>query len=323
MRKLRVAVLMGGPSSEHDISLETGKMVLRSLARDRYEPFPVVVPKERDPKIKIKNSETDMAFIAMHGEYGEDGTVQALLEALGVPYTGSGVLASALAMSKPLSSRLLGDCGLSVPDFVTAGRHEFYSMTEKVTAKAARRIGFPAVIKPADRGSSVGLSVARDLAALRAAIARALRHSRRAMIQRYIAGREVTCGVIHDDEAPAGLLALEPTEIIPRERAFFDYYSKYTAGASEEVTPPRMPSEAILYIQKTALAAHRIIGASGMSRTDMILDKDGYLHVLEVNTIPGMTPASLLPQAARASGISFPTLLDKIIAAALRRFGKA
>ncbi|MBI2037121.1 MAG: D-alanine--D-alanine ligase [Candidatus Liptonbacteria bacterium] len=321
MQKLRVAVLMGGPSSEHDVSLETGKTVLRSLDADKYEAFPVVVPKERDSTIELQKDGTDVAFIAMHGEYGEDGTVQAALKELGVPYTGSGVLASALGMHKPLSSRLLRDCGLAVPDFMTVREREFKDAPEAVMAEAVRKLGLPLVVKPADRGSSVGITVAHDADQLALGIAEALRHSREAMVQCYVKGREVTCSVLEDETVPEGVRALPPTEIVPKERPFFDYHSKYTAGASEEITPPRLPTATIRAIQEVALRTHAIIGCSGMSRTDTILGADGRIYVLEINTIPGMTPTSLLPQAAEAAGIPFPELLDRIIFAALHRTG--
>jgi len=321
MGKLRVAVLMGGPSSEHDVSLETGAMVLRSLDVDKYEAFPIVVAKGRDATLELQKDAIDVAFIAMHGEYGEDGTAQALLEALGVPYTGSGVLASALGMHKPLSSRLLADCGLAVPDFVTVREREFRDAPEAVMTEAVRKLGLPLVVKPSDRGSSVGVSIVRDQNGLIKGIAEALRHSREAMVQRYVPGREVTCSVLEDETVPEGVCALPPTEIVPKERPFFDYHSKYTAGASEEITPPRLPAGTIRAIQEIALRTHNIIGCSGMSRTDTILGEDGTIYVLEINTIPGMTPTSLLPQAAKAAGISFPELLDRIISAALRRAG--
>lgn len=310
---------MGGPSSEHDVSLETGTMVLASLDRKKYEALPVVVQRERGAEFELPKDGVDAVFIAMHGEYGEDGTVQGLLETLGVPYTGSDVLASALGMNKPLSSRLLADCGLNVPDFMTVGRREFVAASEAAAMEAVRKLGLPLVAKPADRGSSVGVTVVRDAQSLVPAIAEALRHSREAMVQRYMAGKEVTCSVLEDGAAPEGARALQPTEIVPKERAFFDYYSKYTVGASEEITPPRLPAETVRAIQEIALQTHKIIGCAGMSRTDMIVGDDGAICVLEINTIPGMTPTSLLPQAAQAAGISFPELLDTIIAAAIRR----
>jgi len=326
MQKLRVAVLMGGPSSEYDVSLETGKTVLRSLNADKYEAFPIIVAKERDATIGIQKDTTDVVFIAMHGEYGEDGTVQALLKARGVPYTGSGVLASALGMHKPLFSRLLRDCGLTVPDFVTIGRHEFEAALRQAQGKrpglveaAVQKLGLPLVAKPANRGSSVGVSLARDHNGLMEGITGALRYSQEAMVQRYVPGREVTCSVLEDEATPGGILVLPPTEIIPKGRAFFDYHAKYTAGASEEITPPRLPAATVRAIQEVALRTHNIIGCSGMSRTDMILGADGTIYVLEINPIPGMTPTSLLPQAALAAGILFPELLDRIISAALNR----
>ncbi|RJQ37618.1 D-alanine--D-alanine ligase [Candidatus Parcubacteria bacterium] len=361
-QQLRIAVLMGGPSAEHDVSLATGRKVIEALDPDRYIVHPVVISRERQwmipsrvhdesiPRLPqatlagmpglrlptdgsahaamlVAHSETealaalqrgvvDAAFIALHGEYGEDGTVQGLLEAIGVPYTGSGVLASALGIDKPRSMMLFDQAGLAVPEFFVVHRGAADDIPQAV-AHAAQAFGVPTVVKPANRGSSVGVTIARTAEELGAGIEQAFGFADTALVQRYISGTELTCGVV---ETPEGLAALQPTQIIPRERAFFDYYSKYTPGASEEITPPLLPPEIIRHAQETALVAHETLGCSGMSRTDMILGEDGELYVLELNTIPGMTETSLLPQAAAAVGIPFPRLLDYLIVSALQKF---
>lgn len=259
----------------------------------------------------------DVVFIALHGAYGEDGRVQGLLDSIGVPYTGSGVLASALAMDKPSAAQVLRGAGLAVP--------EFFVMTREVAgerpaarslATAVRKLGVPLVIKPTDQGSSVGVTIIKKRKEISVALARALREFPVVMAQKYIPGREVTCGVLEDAKTGTAF-ALPPTEIIPRTE-FFDYQAKYTAGASQEITPARMPAATIRRIQQTALTAHHALGCRGMSRTDIIVT-DGHLWVLEVNTIPGMTAMSLLPQGAAAAGISFFALVDILVNAALRK----
>jgi len=351
---------MGGPSSEYEISIATGKKILSALDPTKYLVQPVIVTKERKwliPPLRasfaveapnpsgliransgtrttepiaaalvphgeaqalheLQSGGVDVAFIAMHGEFGEDGTMQGLLEAVGIPYTGSGVLASALGMDKPRSRAVFQAAGLRVPDYFAFDRHEWKRDPRRVANDARQHFGLPLVTKPANRGSSVGVSIVHSAPNLESAIAEALAHSDTAMIERYIPGTEVTCGVL---ETEAGAIPLQPTQIIPQERAFFDHHSKYTPGATEEITPPRLPAETIRRIQETGLTAHQAVGARGMSRTDMILDDDGSLYVLEINTIPGMTEVSLLPQAAAAVGIPFPKLIERIIAAALRK----
>lgn len=305
---------MGGPSPEHDVSLKTGEIVLKHLDRKKYEATPVLIPKDAAWTLPSK---TDMAFIAMHGAYGEDGTVQELLDIAGVPYTGSGVLASTLAMDKIKSGKLFADNGLNIPKFLAIDAHDWEHSAARIKERAEKEIGFPAVVKPSNGGSSVGVTIVQDPERMGNAVRLALAHGASAMVQEYIRGDEVTCAILDegDDTEPA---ALPPTQIIPKASHFFDYEAKYTPGGSEEVTPPRMPTSTIQEIQSLAIRAHKILGCSGMSRTDMIVSDDK-IFVLETNTIPGMTETSLYPQAAAAVGISFPELLDRIIRAALNR----
>lgn len=288
---------MGGPSAEHEVSLKTGKMIIAHLDKSKYRAKAVVVNKNGKWPITLATLKKnfDLAFIAMHGEYGEDGTVQALLEKKHIAFTGSGSKASALGMSKQLSMIAFQKAGLCVPG-------------------APQQL--PLVVKPADRGSSVGVSIVRELPALPAAIARALYASPNILVQEFIAGRELTCGVlaIRGIETP-----LPPTEIIPVDAPFFDFNAKYKTGGSREITPPDLPAATIAAVQRVALIAHRAIKAQDMSRTDMIITPDEKIITLEINTIPGMTATSLLPQAAKAAGISFRQLLDCIIESALQR----
>ncbi len=305
---------MGGPSAEHDVSLSTGKMITEALDRGKYDVTPILISRAGKWQIEPEDlkDKFDIAFIAMHGEYGEDGEVQGILERVGLPYTGSGVLPSALAMNKVLSARLFRAYGINTPEFVEVNKHDNFNKL---------RIPFelPVVVKPVDRGSSVGISIVRKEADLIPALETAFKFSRDAMIQRYIHGRELTCAVI--DDGAGGAESLPVTEIIPKTSTFFDYYAKYTAKASEEITPARISEEETHAVQDVAKRVHEVIGASGMSRIDFILASDGGLYVLELNSIPGMTPTSLLPQAALAHGLTFPGLLDRIISAAFRRYG--
>lgn len=314
-RPLRIVVLMGGPSAEHDVSLASARQVIRALDPQRYDVQPLLIPRDQEHALDGMRINADVVFIAMHGEFGEDGTIQGILEAAGIPYTGSGVLASALAFDKPRAAAVLRSAGLRVPEFVTL--HTSATTEERRAATdATATFGLPLVVKPANRGSSVGVTIARTLTEVAPAIAHAFRCSDTIMLQRFIVGTEVTCGILEVDGHET---ALPPTEIIPRTSAFFDYDAKYTPGASEEITPARLPPETIQRVQDTALRAHRSLGCTGFSRTDMILAPDGNLFTLELNTIPGMTETSLLPQAAAAAGIPFPQLLDTIITAALQK----
>lgn len=304
--RIRVAVLMGGPSAEHEISLKTGRQVLDNLDRKKYVARGIKISKTGKWPVspaKIKK-EFDVAFVAMHGEYGEDGQAQKLLDKHGIKYTGSGARASALGMDKAKSAKIFRKAGLRVPEFVLLTDNFNFTF----------RLRFPVVVKPNDRGSSVGVSIVERFHDLVHALRLASRFSPLVMVQEFIPGREVTCGILEIDGKPA---ALPPTEIIPRSSKFFDYSAKYLAGASSEITPPKLPKQMIKKIQETALKAHKAIGARGFSRTDMILGKDGKIYVLEINTIPGLTETSLLPQEAKAAGIGFSQLLDGIIASAL------
>lgn len=303
--KLRIAVLLGGPSAEYEVSLKTGKMVAENLDPERYTAQTILISKRGKWPISLATLKDnfDLAFIAMHGEYGEDGTIQAVLEHAKIPFTGSGSHASKLGMDKAASARVFAKAGLAVPQ------------GWRIKNRAVRFGKYPIVIKPADLGSSVGVSIVKTVNELLLAIELAFKHSKSVLAQQFIAGREFTCGVLEID---AKLRALPPTEIIPKASSFFDFAAKYTAGASQEITPPNLPPAKIKRLQQIALKAHKALGCRGFSRTDIIMDKTGKMFVLEINTIPGMTSTSLLPQQAAAAGISFPELLDIIVRGAMR-----
>ena len=346
-RKRNVVVLIGGPSAEHDVSLATGRVILSALDKSKYNLMPVTITKEGKwllppadktflssdenkeekslvaletgnaiDKLKTERS-ADVVFIAMHGTYGEDGTVQGFLELAGVPYTGSGVLASALAMDKLKSSELFAFHGLKVPKYVNFSKRHWNKNKNEITTEISEKVSLPCVIKPSNCGSSVGITIVRKTDDLEKAVQLAFSYDDVVLAQEYISGAEVTCAVL-DEGGDKDPIALPPTQIIPKTSEFFDYHAKYTPGATEEITPPHLPAEIIKKIQNSALQVHKIIGCAGMSRTDMIVSGND-VYVLETNTIPGMTEASLYPQAAAAVGISFPELLDKIIQSAINR----
>jgi len=260
-------------------------------------------------EVAADSARPDVAFIALHGRYGEDGTVQGLLELLGIPYTGSGVLASALAMDKIVSKRLLRAEGVRVPPSV-----DLMSRRELSTRDVSREVaalGYPVIVKPNRQGSTIGMSKVERPDELARAIEEAFDYDSQVLIEKFLNGVEITAGILGNEE----LQVLPLIEIVPA-KGFYDYEAKYTPGATEEICPARIPEATSEEARRLALAAHRALGCRGMSRVDMIAAADG-VYVLEVNTIPGMTPTSLLPTAARAAGIEFPQLLDKLIELAL------
>lgn len=320
-KRLNLLVLCGGPSSEYEVSLKTARMVLRNLDRKKYNPSIAVIKKNGEWKFSSRKQaipltaalsylqkRCDFVFIAMHGAFGEDGRIQALLEWIGVPYAGSGVLSSAMAMDKQVSNELFEPAGLCVPKYTV-----FHKGTKWNTTGNLR---FPVVIKPVTGGSSVGIAIIKRRGDLPHTLRLALQKENGVMIQEYVKGREMTCGVLEDQDGEP--FALPPTEIIPKHSSFFDYRAKYKIGGSNEITPPQLPQKKIKELQSLAVRAHKILNCNGMSRSDFIL-AGSHFYILEINTIPGMTETSLLPQAALAAHISFPQLLDLIINAGLRR----
>lgn len=311
---------MGGPSHEHEVSLKSGEQVLKHLP-GHYEPVRVLIAKTGEweiPVRKLKNH-ADVAFIALHGPYGEDGTVQEILESEGIPYTGSGAKESAFAMNKFLANRYLREAGVEVPlDFLVTSS-DWRNEPVFILKRIKNYFGYPIIVKPNNNGSSVGITIVTNENQLTSAFVEAFNVSREIIVQEFIRGRELTCGVV-DSGLPGSEFALLPTEIMPRVSHFFDYKAKYEEGGSDEITPPPgMPDHIVKEVRELALRVHRLLGSRGFSRVDMILDKYGKLFVLELNTIPGMTEQSLLPKAAIASGITFSELLDKLIHAAYLR----
>ena len=307
MKKTRVALLSGGVSSERAVSLESGNQVFAALDKQKYDVCRYD-PQSDLPRLVAEADQIDIALVILHGPFGEDGTVQGMLDLLGIPYQGSGVLGSAIAMNKLVSKQLYEKFGIPVPPYLALARHD------RLDPEAiSQRLGFPLVIKPVAGGSSIGMSIVKSPEALAAGVAQALQYDTGVLLEAYLAGVELTCGVIGNEH----LEALPLIEIVPdKAHPFFDYTAKYTAGATQEICPARIDPALAEKAQSYGLMAHRALNCRGYSRTDMIL-KDGEIFVLETNTIPGMTPTSLLPQAARAAGMSFSQLLDRLIALAL------
>jgi len=307
-KKITVALLAGGRSAEREVSLMSGEQVFRALDKNRYQ-IRRYDPRDDLSRLADDAPSIDVALVILHGRYGEDGTIQGLLDSLNIPYQGSGVLGSAVAINKILSKQLYIQAGLPVAPYRVVDKAK-----PEEAERLSRELGFPVVVKPEHEGSSIGLSIVRDERRLSDALEGAWRFDRRCLIERFISGTEVTGGVLGNDI----LQALPLVEIIPGgEHEFFDYSAKYSPGESKEICPARLTPEITALAQEYALRAHTALFCRGYSRTDMIVNSDA-IYVLETNTIPGMTETSLLPQAAAAAGISFPSLLDRLIELALR-----
>lgn len=302
----RVAILMGGRSAEREVSLSTAAQVAEALEVTGHA-VTAIDSAEPDFVERLREAAPDAVFICLHGRYGEDGTVQGLLELLDLPYVGSGVLASALAMDKVMSKRLFSHAGLASPEYLEVHRGEPFDLDDIVA-----RLGAKTVVKPSNEGSSVGMSIVHEPAELAAAIDKAFACDESVLIERFVAGAEVTVGVIGN----ADPVALPTLEVVP-EHEFYDYESKYVPGMSSHIIPARVSEEARAECQSLALAAHKLLGCRGMSRADTIVTPEGMVYLLEVNTIPGMTATSLLPDAARAAGIEFPQLCERLVALAM------
>jgi len=305
---LRIAVLRGGRSAEREVSLHTGEQVSAALASIGHD---VVSVDTADIGFieTLRTGGFHVAFICLHGRFGEDGTIQGLLELLELPYVGSGVLASALAMDKVVSKQIFVASGIPTPEWAIVRRDCAYSVDE-----ISGRLGGKLVVKPVSEGSSVGMSIVHEPRELGPAIERAFEHDRTVLIEEFVSGAEVTVGVLGNSE----IVALPTLEVVP-EHEFYDYESKYVPGMSRHIIPAGVPESARAECQRIAVEAHRALTCRGMSRSDIIVTADGRAYLLEVNTIPGMTKTSLLPDAARAAGIEFPALCDRLVSLALDR----
>ena len=334
MPKLRVAVLMGGPSSEREVSLRSGQMVLKNLDPERCEPFAVELNDLLASPLALAElaARTDFVFLALHGRGGEDGTIQGLLEVFGLPYQGSDVLASALAMNKVRAKSIFTELGIPQARFIDWRRtpdgawqrgnsalHKIRvtaGVTPKIVEKETKQaLGTDLVIKGATQGSTLGLEMVGPDDDFIQALTAVGAMDQEILIEERIRGLEVTAAVLGSGDQ---LLPLPLVEIRPKTKDVFDYEAKYTPGATEEICPARVSAALTARVQELAAWAHHGLGCAGASRSDFILKNDE-AYILETNTLPGLTEGSLLPQAARAAGIMLPDLLDRLIADGLKR----
>jgi len=300
MKGKKIGVLMGGLSAEREVSLKSGAAVHRALLDQGY--CAVAIDVDRDLAAVLEREGIQAAFIALHGRYGEDGCIQGMLELMQIPYTGSGVLASALAMHKLFSKQTFAAGGILTAPFRHFRRGETVSPAELP-------FGLPLVVKPVQEGSSVGVSIVREEKMLEPALELAFRHDSEILVEEYIKGQEVQVGILND--RPIGAI-----EIVPKGE-FYDYEAKYTDGMAEHFFPARLAPALYEKALQTGLAAHRSLGCSGYSRVDLLVTAHGECYVLEVNTLPGMTALSLLPEiAAKGAGLSFEALVACIIESA-------
>jgi len=317
----RIGVLMGGVSSEREVSIKSGTAVLNALIGLQYDA--VAIDIGVDICEAIKRERIEIAFLILHGGYGEDGSIQGLLEVLGIPYTGSGVLASALAMDKEASKKIFISQGIPVAPFITVHRSQFTVAASKLQVQGSRNeseilqrltsINFdmPWVIKPATEGSSIGVNIVKDVAALNPALEKAMAFGDRVIIEKYISGKEIQVGILN--ERILGSVEVRPSG------GFYSYEAKYTAGLTEYILPPEVSSDVLHRAEETGFCAHMALGCRGATRVDLILDEACNPYVLEVNTIPGMTETSLLPKIAALSELGFPSLIEEILREAITR----
>jgi len=311
--KLRIGVLMGGRSAEREVSLRTGEAVYNALKSKGYQA--VKIDAGYDVAERIKEEGIELAFIALHGKYGEDGTVQGMLEMLGVPYTGPGVLASALAIDKIATKKMVIFEGLPTPRFITVSRKDAEQRGDaRVTEEVLEKIGLPLVIKAPTQGSTIGTSFVKKKEEIFPGLELAYKYDPVALVEEFIEGVEITASVMGNDDP----VALPLIEIISAT-GVYDYDAKYTAGMSDHIIPPRIPEDQQEEIKKMAVRTYKALGCRGLSRVDFIVDRTGKPYILEVNTMPGMTATSLFPDAAKAAGIEFPDLIEKLLKMALEK----
>jgi D-alanine-D-alanine ligase len=307
----RVAVLKGGRSLERQVSLRSGARVEDALKRLDHEV--VAIDVALDLIRRLRETAPDVAFIAMHGRDGEDGTVQELLEILDIPYTGSGVLACTRATDKVLAKHLMVEAGIPTPEFFAFNETAFRELGAAEALPAIEeRLDFPIVVKPSSQGSALGIKFARSAADVPAALVAAFSYDSRVLLERHIDGRDLAVSIL--DDAP-----LPVVEAVPREEEFYDFEARYEIGRTDFVCPADLPDGLTERAQELAVRTYRLLGCSAFARVDLMLDAAGDLSVLEANPIPGLTETSLLPQAAEAAGVSFDELVGRILELALER----
>ncbi|MBA2252653.1 MAG: D-alanine--D-alanine ligase [Nitrospirales bacterium] len=303
LTSVRIGVLMGGQSAEREVSLRTGQAVHQALLRRGYDA--VAIDVDRSVVDQLRNHKVEMAFVALHGPGGEDGSMQGLLETLGIPYTGSGVRASAIAMHKAMTKTLLSASDIPVPRGIVVHAH---SKHPKAIPAGLR---LPVVVKPAAQGSTIGITIVRASSEWAVALRRAHKHDEEAVVEPYIPGREVTVSVLSGDVLPA-------VEIVA-PGGFYDYAAKYQKGQTQYLCPAPLSASVTRQLKDVALQTYRIIGCEGAARVDFRITPHGKPFVLEINTTPGMTETSLLPMAAAKAGLDYDTLTERILESAITR----
>ncbi|WP_160679984.1 D-alanine--D-alanine ligase [Clostridium sp. C8-1-8] len=297
---MRVGVIMGGISSEREVSLNSGQSILANLDKDKYEIIPVVIDSKEDLFTKVKD--IDFALLALHGKFGEDGTVQAVLQTMGIPYSGCDTLSSAVCMDKDMTKKVLKSRDIRTAPWFNV------SAVEEIDYNRIEQLGYPVVVKPNNGGSSVATFVVKEKSEIEAAVIEALKWDKEVMLEKYIKGDEITCPILDNEMFP--VLAIKP------KSSFFDYASKYSDGGADEFVVELEPS-LHKQVEEMAIATYKALKCSVYARVDMIV-KDGVPYILEVNTLPGMTKNSLFPKSAAGKNISFSGLLDRIIEISLR-----
>jgi D-alanine-D-alanine ligase len=346
VNKIRVGVVYGGRSGEHEVSIASAASIFKHLDRNRYEAVPIRIEKDGrwvlgaaapkalsaaevlkeartealepvEPTRAVDRRSIDVVFPVLHGPYGEDGTVQGLLELANVPYVGAGVLGSAVGMDKAMMKKVFAADGLPIVPHHTLLRPDWQRDRDGQTSRIARALGYPVFVKPANLGSSVGISKARNDAELVEAVILALQYDRKVVVEAAVpSAREIECAVLGNDDPQASV----PGEIVP-SREFYDYEAKYLDEGSQLLIPAPLSAADTAAIQRLAIQAFRAVDGAGMSRVDFLMARDtGALYVNEVNTIPGFTTISMYPKMWEASGLSYAELLDRLIALALERY---
>jgi D-alanine-D-alanine ligase len=301
-KSLKIGVISGGISSEREISLITGKNIYQSLVKSGYNTVLIDLKDDFYPELK----KIDIAFMAVHGRYGEDGTVQGLLELMEIPYTGSGILASAIAINKIISKKILIQEDIPTPEYMELDftgderSHTMISLIEK-------KINYPMVIKPNSEGSTIGVNIVQEKGQLRDALREAAGYDSRILVEEYIKGRELTVSIIGREPVALPIIEIKP------KSGFYDYKSKYTKNMTQYIVPAELDRKIAAMISEIALKCHRVLGCSGISRVDFMLDDHSNAYVFELNTMPGMTATSLVPKAAKAAGIDFALLVEIIL----------
>ncbi len=293
---MKIGVIMGGISSEREISLDSGKSIIENINKDKYEVVSIVIDKKEDIVTKVKG--IDFALLALHGQFGEDGTVQSVLQTLEIPYSGCGPLSSGMCMDKDVTKSILQAAGIRTAPWINLHQND------EINYEAIKKLGYPVVVKPTHGGSSVATFIVKEEKEIAGCVAEAFKWDKEVMIEKFIKGDEITCPVYGDKMLP--VIAIKP------KAEFFDFASKYDDGGAQEIVV-ELDKDLNEKVEEMALATYKALKCEVYSRVDMIVTSDGTPYILEVNTLPGMTKNSLIPKSAAAVNISFDKLIDMII----------